>query len=146
MKSMFGFAVFLLFLAGIALVMLQGRQMSIGGGGAELTGVHWRAVSVGDREIAEDSGVFIQFEVDGSVKGNSGCNNFFGSLEKSDSGIGMGQLGSTRKACPGPAMSLEATFLEAITQTDDIKSGRGTMRLLDSDGDVLAEFVDGAGE
>ena len=141
MKSMFGFAVFLLFLAGIALVMLQGRQMSIAGGGAELTGVHWRAVSVGDREIAEDSGVFIQFEVDGSVKGNSGCNNFFGSLEKSDSGIGMGQLGSTRKACPGPAMSLEATFLEAITQTDDIKSGRGTMRLLDSDGDVLAEFV-----
>jgi len=141
MKSMIGFAVFRLFLAGIALVMLQGRQLSIGGVGAELTDVHWRAVSVGDQAIAEDSGVFIQFEVDGSVNGNSGCNNFFGSLEKSDSGIGMGQLGSTRKACPGPAMSLEATFLEAITQTDDIKSGGGTMRLLDSDGDVLAEFV-----
>jgi len=146
MKSMFGFAVFLLFLAGIALVMLQGRQMSIGGSGVELTGVHWRAISVGDREIAEDSGVFIQFEVDGSVNGNSGCNSFFGSLEESDSGIGMGQLGSTRKACPEPAMSLEATFLEAITQTDDIKSGSGSMRLLDSDGDVLAEFVDAAGE
>ena len=146
MKSMFGFGVFLLFLAGIALVMLQGRQMSIGGSGAELTGVHWRGVSVGDQAIAEDSGIFIQFEVDGSVSGNSGCNSFFGSLEKSDSGIGMGQLGSTRKACAGPSMSLEATFLEAITQTDDIKSGGGTMRLLDSDGDVLAEFVDGAGE
>ena len=66
MKSMFGFGVFLLFLAGIALVMLQGRQMSIGGGGAELTGVQWRAVSVGEQAIADDSGVFIQFEVDGS--------------------------------------------------------------------------------
>ena len=146
MKSMFGFGVFLLFLACIALVMLQGRQMSIGGGGVELTGVHWRAVSVGDQEIADDSGVFIQFEVDGSVSGNSGCNNFFGSLEKSGSGVGMGQLGSTRKACPGPAMSLEATFLEAITQTKDIKSGGGKMRLLDGDGDVLAEFVAGADE
>ena len=135
-----------MFLAGIALVMLQGRQMSIGGGGAELTGVHWRAVSVGDQEVAEDSGVFIQFEVDGSVKGNSGCNSFFGSLEKSDSGIGMGQLGSTRKACPGPAMSLEATFLEAITQTKNIRSGGDSMRLLDEDGDVLAEFVAGGDE
>ena len=141
MKSMFGFGVFLLFMAGIALVMLQGRQMNIGGGGAELTGVHWRAVSVGEQEIAEDSGVFIQFEVDGSIKGNSGCNSFFGSLQKSDSGIGMGQLGSTRMACPGPAMSLEATFLEAIAQTNDIKSGGGTMRLLDDEGDVLAEFA-----
>ena len=146
MKSMFGFAVFLLFLAGIALVMLQGRQMSIGGSGAELTGVHWRAVSVGDQAIADDSGVFIQFEVDGSVNGNSGCNSFFGSLEKSGSGIGMGQLGSTRKACPGPAMSLEATFLEAIAQTKDIKSGRGKMRLLNGDGDILAELVVGADE
>ena len=141
MKSMFGFGVFLLFLAGIALVMLQGRQMSIGGSGAELTNVHWRGVSVGDQAIAEDSGVFIQFEVDGSVNGNSGCNSFFGSLQKSDSGIGMGQLGSTRKACPEPAMSLEATFLEAIAQTNDIKSGGGTMRLLDGGGEVLAEFV-----
>lgn len=146
MKSMFGFGVFLLFLAGIALVMLQGRQMNIGGGGAELTGVHWRAVSVGEQAIADDSGVFIQFEVDGSVNGNSGCNNFFGSLEKSDSGIGMGQLGSTRRACPEPEMSLEATFLEAITQTDDIKSGGNSMRLLDEDGDVLAEFVMAAAE
>jgi len=135
-----------MFLAGIAFVMLQGRQMSIGGSGAELTGVHWRAVSVGDQEIAEDSGVFIQFEIDGSVNGNSGCNSFFGSLEKSGSGIGMGQLGSTHKACPGPAMSLEATFLEAIMRTKDIKSGRGKMRLLDGDGDVLAEFVVGADE
>jgi len=145
MKSMFGFGVFLLFLAGIALVMLQGRQMSIGGG-AELTGVHWRAISVADQEIAEDSGVFIRFEVDGSVNGNSGCNNFFGSLERSDSGIGMGQLGSTRMACPGPVMSLEATFLAAVTQTKDIKSGGDTLRLLDAEGDVLAEFVVGADE
>ena len=141
MKSMFGFGVFLLFLAGIALVMLQGRQMSIGGGGAELTGVHWRAVSVGEQAIADDSGVFIQFEVDGSIKGNSGCNSFFGSLEKSGSGIGMGRLGSTRKACPEPEMSLEEMFLAAISQTKDIKSGGDSMRLLDEEGDVLAEFA-----
>ncbi len=147
MKSMFGFGVFLLFLAGIALVMLQGRQMSsMGGGGAELTGVNWQPVSVGDQEIPEDSGLYILFEVDGSIKGHGGCNGFFGSLEQADSGIAVGPLGATRMACPEEIMDREMAFMDAVQKTRDFQSGSDRMSLIDADGNVLAEFVAGADE
>ncbi len=147
MKSMFGFAVFLLFLAGIALVMLQGRSMmSVGGGGAELTGISWRPVSVGDQEIPEDSGLYVLFEVDGSIKGHGGCNGFFGSLEKADSGIAVGRLGATRMACPDEIMDREMAFMDAVQKTRDFKFGIGGMSMLDETGNVLATFVAGADE
>ena len=147
MKSMFGFAVFLLFLAGIALVMLQGRSMmSVGGGGAELTGISWRPVSVGDQAIPEDSGLYVLFEVDGSIKGHGGCNGFFGSLEQADSGIAVGQLGATRMACPDEIMDLEMIFMYAVQRTRDFRSGGDRMSLIDEGGNVLAVFVAGADE
>ena len=147
MKSMFGFGVFLLFLAGIALVMLQGRSMmSVGGGGAELTGISWRPVSVGDQEIPEDSGLYVQFEVDGSIKGHGGCNGFFGSLEKADSGIAVGPLGATRMACPDEIMDREMAFMDAVQRTRDFQSGGDRMSLIDESGSVLAVFVAGADE
>ncbi len=143
MKTIFGFAVFLLFLAGIALVMLQGRQMhAVGGGGAEITGIGWRPVSVGDQAIPEDSGLSIRFEVDGSIKGHGGCNGFFGSLEQSDSGIAVGPLGSTRMACSEEVMSREMAFMDGVQKTRDFRSGKDGMSLLDEDGDVLVVLVD----
>ena len=147
MKSMFGFGVFLLFLAGIALVMLQGRSMiSVGGGGAELTGISWRPVSVGDQEIPEDSGLYVLFEVDGSIKGHGGCNGFFGSLEKADSGIAVGRLGATRMACPEEIMDREIAFMDAVQRTRDFRSGGDRMSLIDEGGSVLAVFVAGDDE
>ncbi len=147
MKSMFGFGVFLLLLAGIALVMLQGRSMmSVGGGGAELTGISWRPVSVGDQEIPEDSGLYVLFEVDGSIKGHGGCNGFFGSLEKADSGIAVGRLGATRMACPDEIMDREMAFMDAVQRTRDFRSGGDRMSLIDEGGSVLAVFVAGGDE
>ncbi len=147
MKATFGIAVFLLFLGGIAFVMLQGGKMpSLGGGGAELTGISWRPVSVGDQEIPEDSGLYILFEVDGSIKGHGGCNSFFGSLEQSPSGLAVGQLGSTRMACPEEIMGRERAFMYAVQKTRDFKFGIGGMSMLDENGNVLATFVAGADE
>jgi len=145
MKAMMGFAFFLLFLAGIALVMLQGRDMiQVGGGGVEVTGISWRAVSVGDEAIAEDSGLTLRFEVDGSIKGHGGCNSFFGSLQKSDSGIEVGALGSTRMACPETIMNREIEFMGAVQETRGFQTSGDGMSLLDEDGKVLAAFVAGA--
>ncbi len=147
MKSMMGFAFFLLFLAGIAFVMLQGREMiQVGGSGAELTGISWRLVSVGDEAIPEDAGLTLRFEVDGSIKGHGGCNGFFGSLQKSDSGIEVGPLGATRMACPEPIMNRETTFMNAVQKLRDFRTTGDGMSLLDEDGNVLASFVAGSGD
>lgn len=146
MKAIIGFAFFLLFLAGIAFVMLQGRQMAefgAPGGGAGITGIDWRPVIVGNSQLPEDSGMFIRFEVDGSIKGHGGCNGFFGSLEQTESGIRVGPLGATRMACPEPIMSREARYLEALQKTTNLMSGNDTMRLLDEENRVIVEFVAG---
>ncbi len=144
MKAIVGFAFFLLFLAGIAFVMLQGRQMAqMGGGGAELTGVTWRPVTVGGEAVPQDSGMYVQFEVDGSIKGHGGCNGFFGSLQQSESGIEVGPLGATRMACPEKVMDREMSFLDAVQRTQGFESGGGSMSLLDGVSGVLAEFVAG---
>ena len=145
MKVIVGFVLFLLFVAGIAFLMSQGRDMmQLGGSGAEVTGISWRPVTVGDEAIPEDSGLYIQFDVDGSIKGNGGCNGFFGSLEQSDSGIGVGPFGSTRKACSAAIMSRETAFMDAVQKTSGFKTRGDSMSLLDEDGSVLASFVAGA--
>ena len=144
MKSLIGFGFFLLFLAGIAFVTLKGGkmvQLGASGGGAEITGIRWRPVMVGDDAIPDDSGMFIQFEVDGSIKGHGGCNGFSGSLEQAKAGVGVGPLRMTRMACPEPIMSREVTFIDAVQKTGNFETGNDEMRLLDEENDVLAEFV-----
>ena len=94
--------------------------------------------------IPEDSGIFVSFAVDGGIKGRGGCNNFFGSLEQTESGIEIGPLGVTRMACPPPIMNRETAFLEALQKTRDFQANDESMRLLDDEGNVLAEFVAGA--
>ena len=144
MKAIVGFGFFLLFLAGIAFVMMQGRQMAqlgASGGGAGITGISWRPVVVGTEQIPEDSGMFVRFEVDGSIKGHGGCNGFSGSLLKTESGVGVGPLGATRSACPQPIMDRETAFLDALQNTRDFNSGTSTLRLLNEENTVLAELV-----
>ncbi len=142
MKAIVGFAFFLLFLAGIAFVMMQGKQLGqLGSSGAEITGIKWRAVAVGEEAIPANSGIYIQFEVDGSIKGHAGCNGFFGSLEQRQSGVGVGPLGATRMACPDPIMSRELTFIDAVQKMASFQSTSDTLSLLDEENDVLVEFV-----
>jgi len=143
-KAAIGFGFFLLFLAGLALVMLQGQEMArqnLPGGGAAITGKNWRPVIVGDTGMPADHSMFIHFAVDGSINGNGGCNNFFGTLTTTDEGISMGEIGSTRMMCPPEIMDLETEFLRALQSTGQFELAGDTLKLLDSSGSVLLELV-----
>lgn len=149
MKGIVGFMFFLLFLAGFAFVMLQGRQMAettLGGGGVSITGINWRPVRIAAEPISDDSRMSVKFAVDGSINGNGGCNGFFGSLEKTDSGISVGPLSATRRACPEPIMAREMALLEALERTIRFQVNDSGLQLLGEDNRVLAEFVRGADE
>lgn len=144
MKAMMGFGFFLLFLAGIALVMLQGRDMArqnMPGGGASMTGVEWRPVTIGDAAVAPDTPMFVRFNVDGSIKGNGGCNNFFGSLESTGEGVSVGELGATRMACPPEIMDQEMAFMQALQDAANFETGENSLRLLSADRTILAELA-----
>jgi heat shock protein HslJ len=144
MKSMMGFFFFLLFLAGIALVMMQGREMArqnLPGGGASMTGIEWRPTLLGADEIATDSGMFVLFAVDGSIKGNGGCNNFFGSLQTTSGELSVGELGSTRMACPSDVMDREMAFMTALQNTTQFEMGANSLQLLGPSNTLLAELI-----
>ncbi len=144
MKAIMGFGFFLLFLAGIALVLLQGREMArqnMPGGGASMTGIEWQPRLLGADEIAADSGMFVLFAVDGSINGNGGCNNFFGSLETSNGDLSVGELGSTRMACPPEIMDREMAFMNALQDTTQFEMGENSLQLLGAGNVLLAELV-----
>ena len=144
MKGIMGFGFFLLFLAGIALVMLQGREMArqnMPGGGASMTGIEWRPALLGAEEIASDSGLFVIFEVDGSIKGNGGCNNFSGSLQMSEGELSVGELASTRMACPPEIMDREVAFMRALQDTAQFEMGENSLQLIGAGKVLLAELV-----
>lgn len=144
MKAIMGFGFFLLFLAGIALVMIQGKELArqnMPGGGASITGTTWRPTVVGAQEMPADSGLYVRFEVDGNIKGHGGCNAFFGSLKKTKDGIAVGELGSSRMACPETVMNRESAFMQALQNTVRFETGDKRLQLLGDSNQMLADLV-----
>jgi heat shock protein HslJ len=117
MKSTVGFAFFLLFLAGFALVYLmkmgENWENSIPTVD-ELSASAWRPSHIGEMVVDDDSEIYVQFEADGKLGGNGGCNRFFGSYRLDGNKIDVDPISITRRACPTAIMSFESSFVEAL--------------------------------
>ncbi len=140
MKAAFAFIFFMLFLAGLAFVNLKGVQEQSDARNAtptELSASGWRPTHIGEMRLDDDSEMSVQFDVGGQVNGHGGCNRFFGSYELEDGALQVGRLGSTRMACPEPAMSFEIAFLEAL-QTPANASLVGNKLILRTAQDLIA--------
>ena len=85
--------------------------------------------------------MFVVFAVDGSIHGNGGCNKFFGSLQKTEAGLVVSELGSTRMACPADIMDRENAFMQALQQTQKFEVGQNRLQLLGENNELLAELV-----
>jgi len=100
----------------------------------DLAGSEWRPVAIGDAAVPEDVEIFVRFEADGALKGNGGCNNFFGSYQTSESSFEVGPLGATRMACPEPIMDMEDAFMGALQAGKSFKRERIKLELFDEHG------------
>lgn len=143
MKPAAAFLFFLLFLAGIALVNL--RSMRPEGDmpvrdPTQLIGPAWRSTHLGEMRMAADSPAFIQFDADGRVSGNAGCNRFFGDWKLSAGILEFGQLGMTRMGCPEPANSLEIAFLEQLGQVRSAVRAGNRLGMADEAGRTVMQF------
>lgn len=117
MKAMVGFGFFLLFLAGIALVTLRNMSEEWESSvptAEELSANAWRPSHIGEMEVDDDSGIYVQFETDGQLGGNGGCNRFFASYRLEENKIKVNPISLTRRACPEPIMSNEKSFVQAL--------------------------------
>jgi len=99
-----------------------------------LVGSEWRPVSIGEAPVPEDVEIFVRFEADGALKGNGGCNNFFGSYQTSESSFEVGPLGATRMACPEAIMDMEDAFMSALQAGKSFKRERIKLELFDEHG------------
>ena len=86
---------------------------------ADLAGSVWVLTHLGgDEKVPEEPQVTLVFKGDRAT-GTSGCNRYFTKAQE----VGMpgdmtfGPIGSTRRACPEPAMELEARYLKALQGT-----------------------------
>jgi heat shock protein HslJ len=103
----------------------------------QLAGTSWRAETIMGRPVIDGSASTITFEADGRVHGRGGCNRYFGSSTIDGARLALGQLGSTRMACPEALMDQETRFFQALQGAE-----RWT---IDADG-LLLIYSAGAGE
>ena len=71
------------------------------------------------------------------ISGNAGCNQFSGRYIQTDSGLKIGPLATTRRACKPEVMKNESKFLSALTNTTKVEVSDSTLTLKDAKGTVL---------
>lgn len=80
---------------------------------APLYGTQWMLTSIEGQLVGEaPANPFVIFSEDGGVKGNLGCNDFFGNCSVSKDKISIEYKGSTKKLCN--KMETERAFAAAL--------------------------------
>jgi len=85
--------------------------------------------------------VTIEFNEEGRIAGNAGCNRYMGSYEITGDGeITIGLVGSTMMMCGDDAMAVEQALLEILPNITEysIDETSGALTLRTDDGDELA--------
>ena len=105
-----------------------------------LYGLSWIAEEVSGQRVASGVESTLLVAADGKVSGNAGCNGYFGSVIIDGQAMSFGNLGSTKIACPEPAMSQETRLLGALDSTRGYRLQNGVLLLLDGAGTTLVRF------
>lgn len=118
------------------------------GDGSDLAGTSWMATGINDgsqtlTDVLAGTTLTAAFAEDGTVAGNSGCNDYSGPYKVTGNQIGIGPLSSTMKACSEPAgvMEQEAQYLAALANAEVFVVDGNTLELREVDGTVMAKFT-----
>ncbi len=85
-------------------------------GNVHLTG-NYTITHLGGSPISENAPTITFVALDKTIRGNTGCNNFFGSYVLDLYALSFSDIGSTEMACEQPIMDIENTFLNALRNT-----------------------------
>ena len=124
--------------------MLFGLVLAVGTAGmtmgADLAGSEWRPSFMRASDLPAGNHMVVQFNPDGRITGNGGCNRFFGAYTISGNHIKIGPLASTRKGCPGLLLA-ETAFFATLEAAKSFAQDETTLVLFDAAGTKLAQFV-----
>ena len=77
----------------------------------------------------------------GSVGGFAGCNTFAGTYGTNGNVVRIGELATTRQACPDAVMAQETAFLAALQGAAVIEARPGTVNLTDLNGSLQVALI-----
>jgi heat shock protein HslJ len=130
----------------LATTLLASALAGCGGGislDEPIEGPTWRLTQLRGDPVESGGDAQIQFDgSSGRVSGSGGCNRVSGSFTRTGSSLRIGQLGSTRLACPDPTRGANETqFFAALQATASYRlAGPGRLALLDAGGHTLANL------
>jgi len=115
---------------------------------SDLAGTSWEATGFDDgsqtvTDVLAGSTLTANFGEDGTMSGNSGCNDYSGPYKITSNQIGIGPVSTTRKACSDPAgvMEQEAQYLAALENAEVFVVNGDVLELREVDGTVMAQFT-----
>lgn len=111
---------------------------------SDLEGPEWILIELGwEQPAPEGSEITLRFVKD-RVEGHTGCNSYFAGVTAGAPGeFGFNGMGTTRAACPEPAMNLERRYLKTLAgaSTYSFLGGRLVLGCETEDGHVALIFT-----
>ena len=114
----------------------------------DLAGTYWEVTGYYNGEqavtsVLADSTITAQFGKDGTLSGNSSCNDYSGPYKAIGNQIEIGPLVSTKKACADPAgvMDQEAQYLAALETAATYKIAGKALELRTADGALAVTYT-----
>jgi len=106
---------------------------------ASLQNTYWKAISIYDIDVkTQKKEAHIKFDKKGSINGNLGCNNFFGSFKIENDNITFSKVGSTRMMCQ--YMSTENSFSKIFQNAKKYKITGETLNFFDNENINISTF------
>ena len=85
-------------------------------GNVQLSGTY-KVSNVNNQAVSENAPTITFAAIDKTVKGNTGCNSFFGKYALDLYALSFSDIASTEMACDQPIMDIENAFLNALRDT-----------------------------
>ena len=105
----------------------------------QLEGTAWKltslATTTGMNKTLPNTTITANFS-DGNVAGSSGCNRYFGSYQLNNTGLKIGEIGSTLMFCTDPdgVMAQESSYLLLLTNVTSFSISNNKLTLSNSQG------------
>lgn len=106
-----------------------------------LAGTSWRFTEVLGVAVPAAIEATLAFAADGTAAGESGCNRFTTTYTAGDAGLVFGDLGSTKMMCEPERMTVEMSIQNALSHARKAAAVDTELRLLATDGSVLARLA-----
>jgi len=77
----------------------------------------YKISSISNKAVSENAPTINFITLEKTIRGNTGCNNFFGNYTIDLYALSFHDIGSTEMACEQPIMDVENAFLRALWNT-----------------------------